>query len=107
MVPFVALNESLEIIHRVGPERILEHVHALHRPILEWAARAGVEVLSPREESRRGGQVLLALPEPEKVQAALLEQRIVVSARGGGIRVSPHLYSDTGDIDRLLEALRG
>ena len=29
-----------------------------------------------------------------------------MSARGGGIRVSPHFYNDEGDIDKLILALK-
>ena len=40
------------------------------------------------------------------VQARLAdERRIVVSARGGGIRVSLHLYNDSEDIAVLANAL--
>lgn len=32
----------------------------------------------------------------------LIENRVVVSLREGAIRVAPHFYNSTEDIDRLL-----
>jgi selenocysteine lyase/cysteine desulfurase len=39
------------------------------------------------------------------VVKALAERRIIVSARGRGIRVSVHMFNNFEDLDRLLEAL--
>jgi selenocysteine lyase/cysteine desulfurase len=38
--------------------------------------------------------------------ARLAAERVHVSVRGDSIRVSPHVYNTTDDVDRLLEALR-
>ena len=44
--------------------------------------------------------------KPIKVVAELEENdQIVVSARGKGIRVSPHFYNNEDDIDKLILAL--
>ncbi len=40
-------------------------------------------------------------PPAPAVQARLAEEHIVVSSRGGGIRVSLHAYNDSSDIDAL------
>jgi selenocysteine lyase/cysteine desulfurase len=37
--------------------------------------------------------------------ARLLEQRILVSARHGLVRVSPHFYNDESDLQALERAL--
>ena len=39
------------------------------------------------------------------VQARLAQEHIVVSSRGGGIRVSLHAYNDSSDIDALAGAI--
>jgi selenocysteine lyase/cysteine desulfurase len=35
------------------------------------------------------------------------KKKIIVSARGNGIRVSPHFYNNEDDIDKLVSALKG
>ena len=36
----------------------------------------------------------------------LKKKKIIVSARGNGIRVSPHFFNNENDIDRLVSALK-
>lgn len=103
MVPYLAMNKFLTILEKVGVESALAHVRALQDTLIAWADDHGIELLSPRDPSRRGGQILLAHPTPEQAQQALAEQGIVVSARGKGIRVSPHLYNNDEDIGGLIE----
>ncbi|MEO6714166.1 MAG: aminotransferase class V-fold PLP-dependent enzyme [Mycobacteriales bacterium] len=43
---------------------------------------------------------------PEGLAARLAQERVHVSVRGNSIRVSPHVYNTTEDVDRLLDALR-
>ncbi len=104
MVPYLAMNRFLTILEKTGVENVLTHVHALHDRLIAFADDRGIELLSQRDPARRGGQVLLAHPEPERAQQALQEKGIIVSARGAGIRVSPHLYNTGEDISRLIEA---
>ena len=42
---------------------------------------------------------------PLGLSTALAEARVFVSVRGDSIRVSPHLYSDESDVDRLFSVL--
>jgi selenocysteine lyase/cysteine desulfurase len=47
----------------------------------------------------------LACPEPDLVAKRLLERGIVISVRGGGLRISPHFYNTEGEIDKLVSEL--
>ncbi len=44
--------------------------------------------------------------DAEEMVAALKERRILVAARRGNLRVSPHFYNNEEDIKLLAEALR-
>ncbi|HEX8573514.1 MAG TPA: aminotransferase class V-fold PLP-dependent enzyme [Allosphingosinicella sp.] len=43
---------------------------------------------------------------PEGIEARLAAADIHVSLRGDRMRITPHLYNDEGDFERLIEALR-
>ena len=45
--------------------------------------------------------------EPAAVKKHLLVRGVAVNHRGGRLRVSPHAYNTTEEIDRLLAALCG
>jgi cysteine desulfurase / selenocysteine lyase len=44
--------------------------------------------------------------EPSELVRRLREERILVSARHGRLRVSPHFYNDGHDVEKLRGALR-
>ncbi|MGB0928186.1 MAG: aminotransferase class V-fold PLP-dependent enzyme [Pikeienuella sp.] len=64
--------------------------------------------LSPTPAEARGGHFLgAALPEqaPVDLIAQLAGHNVHVSARGGSLRITPHLWNDDEDFDKLISAL--
>jgi len=45
--------------------------------------------------------------DPSALARELKARRVIVAARHGFLRVSPHFYNDESDLDRLEEELRG
>ncbi len=113
MAGFLALGASLELLSTLG----LEHLSAA---LLEWTDQAcerlqaiGADLFSDRgrdhrEGEQRSGIVTFEMPgrDPEAVRKHCLSQKVVLSARGGRLRISPHAYNNGEDLDRLIEALR-
>ncbi|TVP58744.1 MAG: aminotransferase class V-fold PLP-dependent enzyme [Gemmatimonadales bacterium] len=98
-----AMAASIELLLEVGIDRIRDHVHGLHDRILEWAAdRPGVEVVTPRDAGRRAGILSLAFDEVGEPAAALERAGIAAAIRGGRLRLAPHLYNTSAEIDELL-----
>jgi selenocysteine lyase/cysteine desulfurase len=65
-----------------------------------------LEIISPlKEEKWRSGIIVFKMHNVDEIVRKLEKRRIIVSARGGGIRVSPHLYNNEEDIDRLAQEL--
>jgi len=102
------LGESMRLLSSVGIGRIEGHVLAL-TDYLEGKLRSkGVEILSPRGAGEKSGIFVFKPPAgetPEALWKRLEERNILTAPRGGGLRVSPHFFNTTGDIDGLLEAL--
>jgi selenocysteine lyase/cysteine desulfurase len=84
---------------------IAETLAGRTRAIAARAAPLGLAASDPR--LRAGHFLGLALPEgarPDLV-ALLAERDVHVSVRGRSLRVTPHLYNDDEDTDRLIDAL--
>ena len=74
------------------------------------ASRASALGLSSAPPHLRAGHFLglgFAGPVPAGLPERLAEERVYVSLRGGSLRVTPHLYNDAGDIERLFTVLQG
>lgn len=86
----------------------LAHTRTVQAALMDGAKRLGLPVLSPAEEARRGGTVVLGLPsgvDPAGLVGALRAERIHLDARGPRLRLSPGIVTDIGDVDRLFSAL--
>ncbi|MBI3698052.1 MAG: aminotransferase class V-fold PLP-dependent enzyme [Acidobacteria bacterium] len=102
-----ALGAVLELMLGLGLEQIeqrVQHLAALARRILR---EAGAELLSDRLSHYDAPIVAgrFAGADVSRLAARLREQRVVVSARHGYLRVSPHFFNNEGDLERLREAL--
>ncbi|NIP88964.1 MAG: aminotransferase, partial [Gammaproteobacteria bacterium] len=42
---------------------------------------------------------------PEGLLTALKSENVFVSVRGDSLRITPHVYNDDSDVDRLFQAL--
>lgn len=62
-------------------------------------------MLSNLASERRSGIVLIGVPDTEEQHERLLAANVVTSARGAGLRVSPHFYNTEEDVLRVGEVL--
>lgn len=103
-----AFAASLELLMEVGVATIERHVLDLLRPLESWlAASEEVELLGDRSDGRRSGIVAFRPRDPEAAHAALVEAGVVSALREGAIRIAPHLYNTTSDVDRVMDVLAG
>ncbi len=96
---------SLELLLDWGAPAIAARLAALTEAI---AARVALFGLEAEPAARRGPHYLgLSLPAgtaPDLVRRLAGEQ-VYVSQRGQRLRVTPHVYNDEADVDRLVTAL--
>ena len=64
-----------------------------------------LKLLSPQRPDQTAGITLFTTAGDDKLVLKLREQQVVVSYRNG-IRVSPHFYTDTMQLDTLLDVVR-
>lgn len=102
------LGAAIELLLEVGIENIEERVLGLGDVIIQEAEKRGFAVLTPKAREERAGIITFSGGfDPARVRDALREKGIMVNARGGGIRVSPHFYNTEEEILRFFHVLDG
>ena len=101
------MGQALREIADWGVENIQAYCEALVAPFLESLAGTGCRVEVP--EYRANHLFGVRLPDQvglDKLQKALNEAQISVSVRGNAVRISPHVYNEPVDFERLSECIR-
>jgi cysteine desulfurase / selenocysteine lyase len=101
----MALGASLQLLADAGIERVRDHVFAHIDALAAELARRGLAVASPMGPGERSGIICFDHPAPEALFEHLMGHNVAMSLRGGRIRLSPHYFSDAGDMERFLAAL--
>lgn len=101
---------GLSIILEVGVERIRERNRELTRRVIERIDESKMELLSPREDERRGGLVRVRVPGgtemAKKALHDLFAHDVVLDQRGDALRISPHFFNTEDEVDHCFERLR-
>jgi selenocysteine lyase/cysteine desulfurase len=107
-VGLVGMEAAIGLLLGVGLGEIESRIMALTDSLIAGLQSRGCVITSPAEDRReRSGIVCFRHPEQA---SEVLAQRfqaadVVVSLRGGLIRVSPHFYNSEEDLARLFGAL--
>jgi len=98
-----ACQPGLEIISRIGIERIREKSMRQTKRLIEGALARGWRVNTPMDPAERAGTVSVDCPHAREVTRELLARDILVDYRPqAGIRLSPHFYNRDDEIDFAL-----
>lgn len=106
--PLVAcLNASLEALEDLAIEDRVSRIQVLRDRAVDGFQSIGGQVAShaaPHDSAiitaRFAGQ------DPEAIRKYCWDNRVIVSARGGGIRFSPHAYNTPAEIDHALDVIK-
>jgi selenocysteine lyase/cysteine desulfurase len=103
----IALSASVKLLAQFGPNALGRRILEITDLACERLTGIGAVVRSDRRAKHKSGIVAFDLPgrDPEAVRRRCLERGIVLSCRSGRLRISPHGYNNSADVDRLLEAL--
>jgi cysteine desulfurase / selenocysteine lyase len=102
-----ALGASIEMMQSLGMANIQAHALELNGKLTSSLDEIGWRVLSPLgKEGYRSAETLVAADDPAKVVSQLAEQKILVTQKPQGFRVSTDFFNNEADIDALTEALK-
>ena len=111
MVGIAALSASLKMFLQVreqhGDASIGDRVIDLAEYLDQRLSEIGVSSCLPSDRRHRTGIVTFDVPgvDPAEVRRQGLQQNIVTSCRGGGVRASIHAYNNESDLERLVEVV--
>ena len=105
-----AATPGYDLIEEIGVDRIRANSLRQTQLLIDLAAERGFEIRTPLDPARRGGAVIVNVPDFEAVHKELSERQILCDFRpGAGIRLGPHYFTTDDElrsaIDQIAEIL--
>lgn len=107
MAGMIALRASMELLATIGAEALSRRIFEITDLACERLQGLGAVIHSDRSPEHKSGIVVFDFPgrDLQAIRQQCLERGVVLSFRGGLLRISPHGYNNSEDIERLVDAL--
>ena len=96
---------GLQIINEIGLPAIAAQIRTITDAIKSSAMRRGFRLITPVDPVRHGPLIAIRSHRVDLLVKRLEQQGIITSSRDGNLRVSPHFYNSSEDVERLFAAL--
>ncbi|MFQ5702038.1 MAG: aminotransferase class V-fold PLP-dependent enzyme, partial [Acidobacteriota bacterium] len=106
VAPLYQCLPGYEMIRSIGVERIRAKSMRQTARMLEKAGEKGMRLNSPADPRRRGGSVVIDVPQGYAVCQELIRRGFLVDYRpGAGVRMAPHFYNTDDECDATIEEM--
>jgi len=108
MLGIHALSASLSLFEEIGMDNVASSILKKTSYLIDKLNKlADIELLTPESEHRRAGIVTFKIngKDMTEIYTRLMNNKVICANRLGGIRFSPHFYTDIEIIDNSLEIL--
>jgi selenocysteine lyase/cysteine desulfurase len=103
---YLGMAQSLEVLWEIGIGAVRRHILELHDQIIGWVAtRPEVTPVTPLNPEQRAGILSLRMPRVDAAAGALEDAGVTVSVREGALRIAPHFYNTSAEIEDVLRIL--
>lgn len=101
VITIAGMGASIDLLLATGIDDVWRHVDSLCQRLAMGLTELGANLRSVHEGDARSGIVSFILPgrDVDSVVAALEAANIVLRARGGAVRLSPHAYNTVDEMD--------
>lgn len=96
---------GIKLIRSIGLDKIEAHLREITGAIIEGAMRRGFNLVSPIDPKRHGALITLRSHKVDLLVKHLEDDGIITSSRNDNLRISPHIYNNMSDVDRLIDCL--
>jgi cysteine desulfurase/selenocysteine lyase len=102
-VNFAAMAESIGLLLEIGVTHIEAHARDLAARATAFVdTHPGMELVTPREPSRRAGVLAIRVRDIEAASQRLKDAKVSHAVREGCVRLAPHCYNTAEELDRAL-----
>lgn len=99
------LSAAVDILESVGVPQVLAHNQKLQRLLRAGLRQRGFSPNAPDDEAGLSGICVVPVAgEVMPAVRALFKEGVVTSPRGGGVRMSTHVFNDESDVEAALAA---
>ncbi len=99
------LSASVELLVRLGPAAIEQHLLILGQEMVDDLSELGMEFMGHKDSVNWSGIYSFKAPDAELLFEFLHSREIYCSLRKGAIRIAPHFYNNRDDINLLVRAI--
>ena len=96
---------GIKLIQSIGLPKIDAHRREITGMIKAGALKRGFNLVSPVSPDKHGPMVSIKSNSVEALVKRLEKEDVIVSSRDGNLRISPHIYNNQADVDKLLDCL--
>ena len=103
------LENALDRILDIGVDNIERHALLLSGQAHDAVAELGYQMMTPREDSQRAGNVCFLADNLEALRLQLENHQVFIwgaYAGYGRLRISTHVYNDSDDVERCINLLQ-
>ena len=96
---------GMAIINEVGPAKIRSRLDVLGRRLIDGGRARGLTLHGSDDMSRKTSTTAFVVHDSYAVEKAMRARGVLPAARGSVIRLAPHFYNTTDDVDVALDLL--
>ncbi len=102
-----ALGATFKLFQSIGQENISNRLLELTKYAIDKLINLNAILLTPvKKDIHRSGIIIIKVNNPDEMKNELRKKNIIVSKRGGGIRISCHIFNSFKDLDTCIEAIK-
>ncbi len=101
----VAMDAAIALLEEVGVEHISQHILRLIDTLINDLSERGYTFAASTAPEHRSGIVVVQVPDAKTLCQKFNQEGIIVTPRGGGVRVAPHFYNTFEEVLRVGEVL--
>jgi selenocysteine lyase/cysteine desulfurase len=97
---------GIRLMEEIGIAETRKHVLELGSQLLAGLDELKAKLVTPRRPKRRGALICVKSTDAPALVVALGREGIVTSERDGNLRISPHCYNSTEDVEAVVASLQ-